>query len=364
MRKIAIILGLVLVMVAAGCAIQRHSVQAGSSTANVSTPKTSAPVQNVLVSYSSPRSTMNLGQLTCVYPAGWQAYTVQDKETADTVAAAFGLSVDDLLLKNCLAYATEIIPGRVVYVPVIQQTVAFQTVLPLSVTAFGAEPAVVAPGETVRLWWQGQGPVKTVRLGVVYDGMFYEAANSLSASGYLDLTIPDDGRDAITFMVRVGAGGDREVAAQTSVQVICDEGWFFTPLPAGCPSAPLVTTFYEQHFERGTIVYIPALGKLYVMVTGQEAVVVDDEYVPGMPLHDPSLAIPDGYYPTYGSIHYLWRHDAVRNALGYALDQAREYPGIMQRTVSPSGEVIYMSASSGHIYRMGKGLVWGVIIPV
>jgi hypothetical protein len=47
--------------------------------------------------------------------------------------------------------------------------------------------------------------------------------------------------------------------------------------------------------------------------------------------------IPAGFAQTQGPIHYIWRNEA--------------------------GELVYFSAGSGHVYRTGEGLVWGVIIP-
>jgi hypothetical protein len=369
MWRIVSLLTLALLLFAVGCTVKKNTVQADDA---LSFKKAAAPTTNmqpasqvVLASFSSQRTVPPnmIARQGCVYPAGWQAYQVQDKETAEQIAAAVGLSLQDLLQANCLSFTTDVVMGRILYLPAPQQNVSAQTILPLSVSAFVVDPPIAAPGDKVRLIWQGQGPIHTVRLGTVFDGRFYEAANNLPESGFIEVTIPDDGRDTITFMVRVGSGGDREIAAQTSVQIVCPVDWFFAPRPAGCPSDLLTTTFHEQHFEHGTIIYIPALGILYVMVTGQEAVMVTDEYVPGMPRRDSSIIIPAGFHETTDSILYIWRHDAVRNALGYALDEAQEYPGMMQRTVNPSGEVIYFSASSGHVYRVGKGLVWGVIIP-
>jgi hypothetical protein len=201
-----------------------------------------------------------------------------------------------------------------------------------------------------------------VRIGWLFGGQFFEQVGSLPASGIAELTVPDDGRDHVRF-IALASDGTNEVAAQTVVSVVCRESWFFAPSPIGCPSAPLVTAFHEQHFERGTIVHIPSLGVLYVMAAGQEAIVVGDDYVPGMPASDPGLVAPTGFQPTQGPIHYIWRHEGVRNALGYAVDQQVQYPGLLQRSVSEVGELVYFSASSGHVYRTGEGLVWGVIIP-
>jgi hypothetical protein len=300
----------------------------------------------------------------CVHPSGWQAYQVAEGEIAEGIAARFGTSTENLLGGNCLTSSLEVAPGRVLYVPVPQQNAGPQTVLPLGVSAFAIDPVIAQPGGPVRVYWQGQGPVRSARIGWVFNGYFVEEMRDLPATGVVELTVPDDGRGSITYMIRVSDGGPSEVSAQSSISVACQETWFFTPSPTSCPSAPLVTQFQEQHFERGTIVFIPALGVHYVMVAGQEAVLIEDDYVPGMPAQNVAMDIPVGFRTTQGPINYVWSNEAVRVALGHAVSETVSYPGMLQRSVDPSGEVIYFSASSGHVYRTGTGIVWGVIIPV
>lgn len=299
---------------------------------------------------------------TCVHLAGWREYRVGKDDTPELLALWFGTSVEELLNGNCLSDPISIVPDSVIYVPYTQQVASVQTVLPLGVSAFVADPMVVPPGGKVKLYWQGQGTVQSVRVGWIYNGLFVEQANQLPSSGMIELEVPADGRDHMTFLVSV-SDGTHEVAAQTTVQVLCKESWFFAPVPANCPTPPLVTNFREQHFERGTIVYIPALGIHYVMVAGQEAVMVKDEFVPGMPPYDGQVQIPPGYSVPQGAIYYIWKNEGIRNALGFAISEAVEYPGMLQRTVNSLGEIVYFSASSGHVYRIGEGIVWGVIIP-
>lgn len=296
----------------------------------------------------------------CFYPAGWQVYTVGEKETAQSVAWQFNLTVEQLLQGNCIPDPVLVVQGLVIYVPPIQPNL--QTVLPLGVSAFIAQPALVSPGGKTTLAWQSQGDVRSVRVGWVFNGQYYQSADQLPANGSLEVFTPNDGRDLITYVVIV-SNGQQEVYAQTTVQIECREGWFFAPSPLGCPSALLVTQFQEQAFERGTILYLPALGRLYVMVVGQEAIEVDDTYIPGQPNYNPAIAIPSGYSTPTGALYHLWQNEAIRTALGFALQEPITYDGMLQRAVSLNGEVLYLLASSGHVYRIGRGLVWGVIIP-
>jgi hypothetical protein len=297
----------------------------------------------------------------CSYPAGWRAYRVTEVDTLDGLALRYGLSVEQLLQSNCLLSADQVLPGLVIYLPSVAPTVSVQTILPLGVSSLQVEPMVVNPGGRLVLSWAAQGPVQTVRLGALFNGQYFELAKDLPFQGAVELRAPDDGREAISYVVLVG-DGYQEVAAQATVRILCRESWFFLPAPAGCPSSLLVTSFQAQSFERGVILYVPALGLHYVLVTGQEAVEVDDNYIPGMPDYDPGLIPPPNTQQPRGAIFHLWHNESVRAALGYATGEAVTYLGMMQRSVSSGGEVSYLSASNGDVYRLGDGLVWETLI--
>ncbi|MBZ0304481.1 MAG: hypothetical protein K8I82_00300 [Anaerolineae bacterium] len=298
----------------------------------------------------------------CVHPAGWTAYQLQINENLFTLGARYGISVEELMAGNCLVDVTQAATGSVVYVPLVPLVAAPQTILPLGISIFIVDPTVAPAGSTVTLVWQGQGAIMNVRVGWLYNGQFIEEASHLPAAGSIQLPVFNDGRDSMTFMVRV-SDGVQEAAAQSVVKVQCSEGWFFAPEPMECPTAPLVTSFREQRFERGTIVYIPVLGTAYVMISGMEALRLPDEYIPGMPLFDGLYRAPEGFQQSNGPIYYLWRKDGIREALGYAIDREIEYTGMLQRTVTASGENLYFSASNGHVYQVSQDTAWGVVIP-
>ena len=367
-----ITLGFAFMIVVAGCVFEQEAkADDGTSTPTpikdnsaIAFRATTPPEPATFASGMAANNLLNVAAQSCVHPAGWQTYTVRENETLDTLAWRFAVDAATVLAGNCFVSSAEVFAGRTLYVPPLQVSRSVETVLPLGINHFAASSTVVSPGGTITLEWAGQGAVRHVEIGWVYNGAYVREAAGLPSTGQVELTIPDDGRDHMTYLVRVTDGNPaNEVIAQTSVQVQCEQAWYFTPAPSGCPSDLLLTTFREQHFERGTIVYMPALGMHYVMVAGQEARLLRDEFVPGMPLRDEGILIPDNFSYTDGAIHYTWRHDSIRTALGYAIDDEREYQGLMQRTVGESGELMYIMASSGHVYRVGTGLVWGVIIP-
>ncbi len=302
-------------------------------------------------------------QTVCTYPAGWQPYQMQINETPYSIAARGEFSADQILAANCLATGTVLSSGHILYVPPSVSGSAPQTLLPLGISAIVVDPPVVTAGGTVNLTWQGQGPVVSVRVGWVYNGQFIEETRHLPKIGTWQFTIPDDGRQEMTLMVRV-SDGVQEVAAQTVVKVACGQGWFFSPAPSGCPTPSLVTTFQEQTFERGRIVYVPTLGVNYLLIDGQPAIKIGDSYVPGMPLKDVGLdaAVPAGMHQPTGSLYYAWRvNEDVRNALGWATSELVQYTGVLQRAIDTSGERVYFTAGSGGIYRTGGGQAWNLM---
>ncbi|MBN1564856.1 MAG: LysM peptidoglycan-binding domain-containing protein [Anaerolineae bacterium] len=330
-------------------------------------PPTATPLLKATKASQARSNTNALADAACTIPTGWVAYQVQTNETVFSVAARAGITAADVLTANCLTTITQIEAGSWIAVPPSALITQPSTILPLGISAFVADAGQAnanqaQAGNPVTLLWHAQGPVVAVRIGWLYEGQFIEEAINLPAVGAWTLTAPDDGRSQITYMVRV-SDGLHEVAAQTTVQIACTEGWFFAPAPSGCPSPAVITTFYEQFFERGSIVYIPALRVHYVLIQNQPGQPVSDSFVPGMPLRDPALdgAIPAGLDQPRGAIHYAWRSDeAIMTGLGYATRPARAYTGMLQRVIG--GETVYFASSTGPIYHFIDGQAWRAVI--
>jgi hypothetical protein len=304
-------------------------------------------------------------QTTCPIPTGWLPYQMQINETVYSVAVRANLSAAGLLEINCLSATAVVGSGTWLYVPPQAASSRPQTSLPLGIGAFVADPLVVPAGGTVRLAWQAVGPAVRVRVGWVYQDQFIQEADNLPQVGLWQIQVPADGRETMTFTVRA-SDGLHEVAAQTTVQIRCPEGWFYNPQPSGCPLPSLVTTFYGQLFEHGTIVYIPALGVHYALVPGQAARQIASTFLPGMPLNDPALdeAVPAGMRQPTGAINYAWRSDeALRTTLGYAVGEPSIYTGLFQRAVTASGETIAFSAASGQVYTLTLDGSWALVTP-
>ncbi|MBN1200555.1 MAG: LysM peptidoglycan-binding domain-containing protein [Anaerolineae bacterium] len=367
-QSLVILLVLCPVIISA-CALDRSQDVVSEPTAPqsaLSIPESEAQTASIkLANYTADDTPRTGVQAACTVPAGWRPYQLALNETIYSLAARANVSVSDLLASNCLTTATGLRDGSRLYVPPETAASRPQTSLPLGISALVANPGTVPAGGLVTLAWQAQGPVVHVRLGWVYRRQFIEQANGLPPVGVWQVSVPTDGRESITFEVRI-SDGIQEIAAQTTVQVMCPESWFFTPTPSGCPSEPLVTTFHEQRFESGTIVYVPALGVHYVLPDNQPAALVQATFVPGMPLKDAALdsTVPAGMMQPVGPINYAWGGDEKRRAaLGYAIGPETRGMGMLQRTVSAAGETVYFSVGSGQVIAFADGQAWQIITP-
>jgi hypothetical protein len=364
------LIGLSLVLSA--CGLDEPGVQRSAAAPTIPedtkpTKEPQNPADPMLVANSGigPISNNPPVQPTCTYPTGWVPYQLQVNETSHSLAARAEITAEQIWMANCLVAGSRLGVGQTVYVPPAVLATSPDTLLPLGISAIVADPPVVSSGGTVNLTWQGQGPVVSVRVGWVYNGQFMEMARNLPKVGTWQLTVPNDGRESMMLMVRVG-DGVQEVAAQTMVKISCGQAWFFAPAASGCPLPPLTTTFHEQTFERGRIVYVPALAAHYILIDGQQAIKVPDTYVPGMLMKDPGLepAVPAGMFQPSGSLYYAWRaSEEIRVALGWATTGVVEYTGMLQRAVDASGERVYFSASAGGVYRTGAGQAWALVFP-
>ena len=331
----------------AGCEGQHRLTSARPAGAQAPVDTSGQPLDVASANILPPSGPDVRRQTDCPVPQGWVFYRVAFNETIFSIAARGSVGVSDLLAGNCLAALPKLDAGVWLSVPAQAAAMLPQTFLPLGVGALVANPASVPAGGYVTLAWQAQGPVVNVRIGWMYGNSFVQEAGGLPSSGIWSLRVPDDGRNSITYVV-LASDGVREVAAQTTVRIACGEGWFFSPVPAGCPLPALSTTFYEQSFERGSIIYVPALRVHYLLIQGRTARAVEDRFVPGMPLTDPALdaAIPVGLQQPRGPINLAWRSNPrLQAALGYAVGAARPYTGMHQRTVSAGGETIYFASS-------------------
>lgn len=298
----------------------------------------------------------------CPAPAGWVAFQVPVNETIFSLARRAQVDPGAILTANCLTNASVLSAGQWLYVPPAAAT-APGTLLPLGIDALAAYPTEVSAGENVTLYWHTQGPVIGVRVGWLANGQFVQSADNQPAGGSWSFAAPDDGRATFTLMVRA-SDGVREVAAQTTITIRCGESWFFSPAPSGCPRPPLVTAFVVQPFERGRMVYVPALKTHFVFADGQPARQIAES---GLATASPAdftltVALPQGLREPQGALAAAWRSDAaLRGVLGWATGDAQRFTGLLQRAGDGANEAMYFAMGAGQVVRFQNGAAWTVL---
>ncbi len=190
----------------------------------------------------------------------------------------------------------------------------------------------------------------------------------MGRSGTLDVdTRPEDGNIA-QFLLTIGEG-DSAVQQTLAVPVGCTQVWFFDPQPDGCPSAdPVTSTEVEQPFERGTMLWVQAQTRVYVLFNdGQQPAwaTYPDQFKDGQPETDPSIIPPSKLLQPKRGFGLVWRsHTLVRQRLGWATNPETSFTGTLQGDATVDNGVMYIQAQDHIIYGLfNKGASWKLITP-
>ena len=256
------------------------------------------------------------------------------------------------------------------------------------IASLTSAPAHVEPGDVVTLTWEASGDRATLCPSARFRLFTPEDCRQVSPSGETTFTLPLEtgGNRRIEFLLTVGAEGSAApVVWQTSVAFKCQRTWFYSDEPrAGiCPLEPVRSHAAAQRFERGTMIWIEALGRTVIL----------EEAYPGageghvVYLQDPldvardtsaSVVAPAGLYVPKSGFGLVWRGDVAgspgyRDTLGWALAPEVGYPATWQcddalpsggrswqtcALQGPDGEIIVLDplgrwavGSRGEIYR-------------
>jgi hypothetical protein len=230
--------------------------------------------------------------------------------------------------------------------------------------SFRADVDLASPGDTITLSWQWSGGTGGAIYHLLPAGQLSTPYWDVGPAGTLQYTISPERRNYDSFVLYVHDEGG--VAAQQTVQVDlrCPDDWFFSPAPDICPAnAPLVSSGAEQHFERGTMVWVGAEDRIYVLFAdgqGPRWSAYTDEWDEGEPTMDPEIEPPPGLQQPIRGFGLLWREEpTVRARLGWAVDQERGYETALQRTSHYRYPVLYIRALDGGAWRLGpNGSAW------
>jgi hypothetical protein len=231
-----------------------------------------------------------------------------------------------------------------------------------------------APGDTVVLEW--------------------ETAGAISAALTFSREVPVDTTGTFTYetkldqygcvpcsLIATNEKGQAEIAT-IFIQFPCPTPLFFSSewdpgccgfcANYGCPETAIASDAAEQHFERGTMVWVKEQETIYVLFEdvppGSELAsrLFADEWDPSQPDHDPSLVPPDGLYQPVRGFGLVWRQNPeVRERLGWAVDQETAFVTTEQRVPSVGRHSsTYIRALDGnvwHLQSIGFGSGWSKI---
>lgn len=220
------------------------------------------------------------------------------------------------------------------------------------------------PGDTITLTWRWSGGRDATIYHLFPTGQLSEPFWEVGQAGSLQYTIASERRNWDSFVLYVH--DEDGVAAQETLQIElrCPDAWFFSPAPDICPASPaLVTEGAEEPFERGTMLWVKAQDRIYVLFDdGQQPrwSAYEDEWDEGEPTMDPAIEPPPGFHQPVRGFGLVWREQStVRERLGWAVDQERGYETMVQRTSHVRYPVLYIRALDGGVWELGpNGSSW------
>lgn len=225
------------------------------------------------------------------------------------------------------------------------------------------------------LEWASSGADTAAIQWIMPNGQLSTTRLDVQPSGSVSYQIPSDAQNVnmISLYVSRANEPDSTVSSMLSLKLGCPEAWFFAPLPEGCPDVLRTSNAAEQHFERGTMLWLEEFywaGSL--MATTNNRViyvfikddlnndgyagyfrVFTDEWDDSEPASDPQYVPPTGLYqPTHG-FGKIWRsHPEIKKLLGWAIDEEIGFVANMQADTTYKYPHLYIQIKDGTIKRL------------
>ncbi len=224
---------------------------------------------------------------------------------------------------------------------------------------FRADAVTVDPGDTVTLSWQSEGAAHAILYKLMVSGQLPYDGLDVPLNGSTAYQIPPSERNWVDFLLYVWDGEDHSASAGVTVLLRCPDPWFFAPDPEDiCPTPVLVSAAAEQHFERGTMVWVDAEDAIYVLFADVDYTTgwtrFEDRWDEGMPDRDPDLEPPAGLQQPIRGFGLAWREQpGVRDRLGWAVDGEAGFTTALQRTTRYKYNAWYLLALDGDIWYLG-----------
>lgn len=258
------------------------------------------------------------------------------------------LSVIQLLAYDALLEQGE--PENSIFLPLVKRAYPAP-----QINYFEADVTVADPGDTIELRWGTTNAVSVTLYHLLPTGqlgMFWNVV----VTGTMTYTISPLARNHTDFMLFATNAGGEWTADSLQIELICPDTWFFAPAPAICPAAPAEFGLgAEQQFEHGTMVWVQSQDLIYVLFADGQSYQwypYMDEWEEGMPVTDPTIVPPPGYWQPERGFGLVWREQmGVRDRLGWAVASEVGYETAVQRT-SASYSDTYIRAADGNVWRL------------
>ena len=138
------------------------------------------------------------------------------------------------------------------------------TLAGLSIEYFTTDSEYVIPGDNVTLFWSVRGAdrARIYRVDADDERIFRW---DVAAAGQITVATRRADRDVARFLLEAEVSG-ASIEQPLLIPLRCPEVWFFEPAPDACP--PIRRQFSaqaEQTFERGRMIWVEALDRIYVV---------------------------------------------------------------------------------------------------
>ncbi len=232
---------------------------------------------------------------------------------------------------------------------------ATPTPAPPVVHYFQADVTEAAPGDTATLSWSTAGAT-SVAIYHIFDGRLGEPHWEVGASGSVVYAIPPQERNQATFVLFAETPPLPVVSATLTIRLRCTAVWFISSPPDVCPQEPpLYSPAAEQPFERGAMVWVGALDRIYVFYHDDSPAwsAFVDEFDEEEPTDDPNLTPPTGRYQPVRGFGLVWRtYPDVRARLGWGLAPEAGYVTTWQTTSYTRYNHVYLRSLDGGVYHL------------
>lgn len=222
---------------------------------------------------------------------------------------------------------------------------------------FRADVEIADPGDTIVLSWHTQNATAVTLYHMMPSGQFGQFWN-VAATGTMSYTISPGTRNVERFHLYADNDEAPAVGVLLELPLTCPHTWFFAPEPPICPQdAALETAAAEQQFEHGWMIWLEETDQILVIyndaVFSPRWSFFTDDWEQGMPVDDPTIVPPTGFYQPQRGFGLIWREmPSVRDRLGWAVDTEQAYTAVLQRTSYSKYNETYILALDEEIWKL------------